>query len=82
MTSLGMPCCSPCFAALEVPALFKDLFEGLLAVGKRHPSVAVPLGTRKPDCKVPSHRNSPRFLIIPRHNRVAVRNGGRGALKW
>src|SRR5882724_4661294 len=56
-------------AALEVPALFKDLFEGFLAVGKRHPGVAVPLGTREPDCKVPSHNNSPRFFIIPRHNR-------------
>src|SRR5712664_2472507 len=63
-------------AALEIPALFEDLFEGFFAVGKRHPSVAVPLGTRKPDCKVPSHKNSPRFFIIPRRNRVAGRNGG------
>src|SRR5258708_6979140 len=58
-------------AALEIPALFKDLFEGFFAVGQRHPGVAVPLGTREPDCKVPSHRNSPRFFIIPRRNRVA-----------
>src|SRR5258708_8833874 len=49
-------------AALEVPALFEDLFEGLFAVGERHPGVAIPFGTRKPDCKVPSHRNSARFL--------------------
>jgi hypothetical protein len=43
------------FAALEIPSLLEDLFEGLLAVGKSDPGVTVPMRTTEPDGEVPRH---------------------------
>jgi len=52
-------------AALEVPSLLQDLFEGFLAVRKGDPRVAVPTRTPEPDGEVPRHERSLRVLMIP-----------------
>jgi hypothetical protein len=53
------------FAALEVPSLLEDLFEGFLAVRNGDPGVAVPARTPEPDGEVPRHESSLRILMIP-----------------
>jgi hypothetical protein len=67
-------------SALEFPGLFKDLFEGFLAIIESNPGVAVSAGTREPDCKIPRHTDSLSNSIIPfpgfdeaRTNRVVPR---------
>jgi len=53
------------FAALEVPGLLEDLFEGFLAVRNSNPGVAVPARTPEPDGEVPRHESSLRIVMIP-----------------
>src|SRR5712692_3913710 len=53
------------FAALEIPSLLEDLFEGFLTVGKSDPGVAVPVRATEPDGEVPRHVSSLRNLMIP-----------------
>jgi len=43
------------FAALKIPSLLEDLFEGFLAVGKSDPGVTVPMRATEPDGEIPRH---------------------------
>src|SRR5260370_1419848 len=52
-------------AALKVPSLLKDLFEGFLAVGKGDPGVAIPERAPEPNGETPRHGSSLRLLMIP-----------------
>jgi len=64
-------------AALKLPGLAEDLFEGLLAILKRDPGVAVSTWASKPDGKISRHRETPRFSMIPVGQRLGA-VAGRG----